>query len=53
MDIPARAHGEEGVQEVRTGDKRSRSKLGILWMIAGLVVAGAAVIYRWWRGLPR
>jgi hypothetical protein len=53
MDIPAGAHGEEGVQEERTGDKTSRSKRGILWMISGLVVAGAAVVYRWRRGLPR
>ncbi len=48
---------EDDAQEDRTTDwtanETGRSKRGILWMLAGLVVAGAAVIYKWWRGLPK
>lgn len=44
---------EDEAREDRTTDEAGRSKRGILWMLAALVVAGAAVICRWWRGLPR
>ena len=48
---------EDKAQEDRTTERMAtetgRSKRGILWMLAGLVVAGAAVIYKWWRGLPK
>jgi len=48
---------EDKAQEDRTTERiateTGRSKRGILWMLAGLAVAGAAVIYKWWRGLPK
>jgi hypothetical protein len=44
--------GDEA-QQHKTTEQEGRSKRGILWMLAALVVAGAAVTYRWWRGLPR
>jgi hypothetical protein len=46
---------ETGKNGTTVGTARGtrRSKRGILWMLTGLIVAGGAVIYRWWRGLPR
>jgi hypothetical protein len=31
----------------------ARSKKGVYWILAGLVLAGLAAGYRWWRDLPK
>jgi hypothetical protein len=32
---------------------RSRSKHGIFWILAGLLILGATAGYNWWKELPR
>jgi len=49
--VEDKAHEDKTTERMAT--ETGRSKRGILWMLAGLAVAGAAVIYKWWRGLPK
>jgi hypothetical protein len=33
--------------------RRRRSKRSAFWILGGLVVVGAAALYKWWKDLPR